>query len=472
MKFLSILGLFVWSTASIASGPPAGAPLKQLYESAQYEAFMPAAERLAATGDAEAQFLLAQAYHLGKGVNQDLSRAIDLYEKAARNGSWHAMSGLGDIMLREGGQPDRAAALFEGALRMGGSELASTKLTLAHWTLCMDEARGAACTRAAQAYQSEWERTRAEEPLEKALAALAANCEHAPRPNSGESGQLALPPATACAEAIALAERGAAAGNLPATHTRARLAAMRGDDQAVLAWLTRGADGGYIQSSEQLGALYAAGEGVPASQERAREWYEKAAAAGSRKAAAWLTDYWEEAARATADRDQVRQALDQLVRLNPEQERTAFDAAVRLDFLDAYAHNAEHGPMLKEPLARTICLPELDNGRALAWTIHALDGPDAGHGDTDERTGKARGQTGKSGCLRFGPEAARSIQAMFVRGATPLLEVAHQHYILVLGPAGSKVRALTAAPYPHVHTHGCGCGRHASNPTPIRHSET
>lgn len=457
MKRLCILALFAWSSFAAAADAPLGVPLKELFDNARYEEFMPAAERLAAAGNAEAQFLLGKAYHLRKGADEDLSRAFDLYEKAARNGNWRAIDSIGTLVLRDGRHADKAAALFQRALDLGGDDTVRDNLNTAHWTLCTEDGNTAACAGAAKAYLAEWKRTGAIEPFNKALDALSAGCESAAPPNTGESGQAELPPRNACAEAIALSERGAAGGSLPATHARARLAAMVGDDQTMLTWLKRAADAGYVKSSEQLGALYAGGEGVPADEEQARQWFEKAAAAGSRNAASWLTDYWEETARNTTDRDKVKSALDELVRLNPGQERDDFDAAIRLDYLGAFAHNAQHGPLLKKALSRTICVPELEDGRVRAWKIHALDGPDADEHELDGLASKAQGKTGKSGCLRLGPEAARNVHAMFTRGETPLLAVADRHYMLLLGPAGTKVRTVTPTPHPHMHTHGCGC---------------
>jgi len=238
MKYLGILVLLAWTSSSVAADPP-GAALKDLFEKARYEEFVPMAERLAATGDAEAQFYLAQAYHGGKGVDEDVGRALELYEKAARNGHARAMNQLGRLVLHEAEQPGQAAALFQRAIKMGGADLASTDLDIARWMSCTEERNPGACTHAAQAYQAEWERTRADDALAKALDALAANCEHAARPSRGASGQFELPPPNACADAIALSERGASAGSLSATHARARLAAMVGDNPAMLAWLRR-----------------------------------------------------------------------------------------------------------------------------------------------------------------------------------------------------------------------------------------
>jgi uncharacterized protein len=59
-------------------------------------------------GDADAQFNLAQAYKLGRGVPADMGQAQALYEKAARQGHEQAQANLGLILFQKG---ERAAAM-------------------------------------------------------------------------------------------------------------------------------------------------------------------------------------------------------------------------------------------------------------------------------------------------------------------------------------------------------------------------
>lgn len=63
---------------------------------------------LAESGDADAQFNLAQALRVGKGVTADAAAAIDWYGRAARQGHVQAAANYG-LMLFERG--DRAAAM-------------------------------------------------------------------------------------------------------------------------------------------------------------------------------------------------------------------------------------------------------------------------------------------------------------------------------------------------------------------------
>lgn len=59
-------------------------------------------------GDPDAQFNLAQAYKLGRGVSQDLTRAEALFARAAAQGHLQAADNLGLLMFQRG---DRAGAM-------------------------------------------------------------------------------------------------------------------------------------------------------------------------------------------------------------------------------------------------------------------------------------------------------------------------------------------------------------------------
>src|SRR5690606_18700904 len=62
----------------------------------------------AAAGDADAQFNLAQAYKLGRGVPVDLDQARELYRKSAEQGHEPAQVNLGLILFQ---QDQREAAI-------------------------------------------------------------------------------------------------------------------------------------------------------------------------------------------------------------------------------------------------------------------------------------------------------------------------------------------------------------------------
>ncbi|MBL0952674.1 MAG: sel1 repeat family protein [Pseudomonas sp.] len=92
--------------------------LEALFNEQRYGEFLPKAESAAATGDAQALFLLGKAYHLGQGVEEDDSRARSYYEKARAAGSARASHNLGSILMSEE-RPRDAIPLFEEALQRG-----------------------------------------------------------------------------------------------------------------------------------------------------------------------------------------------------------------------------------------------------------------------------------------------------------------------------------------------------------------
>ena len=65
-------------------------------------------EPAAKAGDADAQFNLAQAYKLGRGVPPDMDQAARLYLQAAEHGHAQAQANYGLIQFQKG---DRAAAM-------------------------------------------------------------------------------------------------------------------------------------------------------------------------------------------------------------------------------------------------------------------------------------------------------------------------------------------------------------------------
>lgn len=72
----------------------------------------------AARGDADAQFNLAQAYRLGRGVEADIARARDLYEQAAAAGHVKAADNYG-LLLFQLGERERAMPYIATAAKRG-----------------------------------------------------------------------------------------------------------------------------------------------------------------------------------------------------------------------------------------------------------------------------------------------------------------------------------------------------------------
>lgn len=72
---------------------------------------------LAATGDADAQYNLAQAYKFGRGVETDLAEAERLYGLAAQQGHWRAADNHGLLLFHRGARAEALPFLEQAALR-------------------------------------------------------------------------------------------------------------------------------------------------------------------------------------------------------------------------------------------------------------------------------------------------------------------------------------------------------------------
>ena len=110
-------------------------------------------QKPAAAGDADAQFNLAQAYKLGKGVAPDLKRAEELYLRAAQQGHLQAADTYGLLLFQTGRREAAISWLTASAER--GEPRAQYVLAVAHYNgdlVPKDPVRGyALMTRAAAA---------------------------------------------------------------------------------------------------------------------------------------------------------------------------------------------------------------------------------------------------------------------------------------------------------------------------------
>lgn len=95
---------------ALGSAGPAQADVRAgvtAWEAGDYNRAVAEWRPLAIAGDADAQFNLAQAYKLGRGVPQDLNQAVDWFRRAAAQGHLQSEDNLG-LVLYEMGQKDEA----------------------------------------------------------------------------------------------------------------------------------------------------------------------------------------------------------------------------------------------------------------------------------------------------------------------------------------------------------------------------
>ena len=112
MFVLGMIAMAAMQTAPIKADVKAGVDAWQRGDhAAAVSTWRPLAER----GDAHAQFNLAQAYKLGRGVPVDMARAIDLYRRAAAQGHEEAGSLLGLILFQNGQRQEAMPYIIKAA---------------------------------------------------------------------------------------------------------------------------------------------------------------------------------------------------------------------------------------------------------------------------------------------------------------------------------------------------------------------
>jgi hypothetical protein len=94
-RLIVSLPLWLASTAAIAAVPNAQA----LWDAGNYRQAFAAAVEPAQAGDPQAEFLLGEAYRLGRSVDQDLIQAREWYARAARQGDVASAAALGELLV-------------------------------------------------------------------------------------------------------------------------------------------------------------------------------------------------------------------------------------------------------------------------------------------------------------------------------------------------------------------------------------
>ena len=127
-----LLGLA--SLLAVAASAPATAGVKDgvdAWTQGDYAAAIAEWEGPAAQGDPDAQFNMAQAYRLGRGVSPDPAKAREYYERAAAQGHVKAADNYGLLLFQEG-QRERAIPYLNDAARRGDPR-AQYVIGLAHF---------------------------------------------------------------------------------------------------------------------------------------------------------------------------------------------------------------------------------------------------------------------------------------------------------------------------------------------------
>ena len=114
LRSLALVALLAFASAPALADVKAGV---DAWGRGDYDAAVAEWRGPAASGDADAQFNLAQAYKLGRGVPQDLGRAEQLYKRAADQGHLQASDNYGLVLFQNNRRSDALPYLTASAER-------------------------------------------------------------------------------------------------------------------------------------------------------------------------------------------------------------------------------------------------------------------------------------------------------------------------------------------------------------------
>jgi uncharacterized protein len=116
-RTIGAIALLTFATAPLAGAQADVRAGVEAWEAGDYARAIREWRPLAQAGDADAQFNLAQAYKLGRGVPQDLNEALAWFQRAASQGHIQAEDNLGLVLYETGRRSDALSWLERSAAR-------------------------------------------------------------------------------------------------------------------------------------------------------------------------------------------------------------------------------------------------------------------------------------------------------------------------------------------------------------------
>jgi TPR repeat protein len=423
-KILLIIILFFARFAAAADTEPTD--LEKMFETGRYPEFLLVASPLAQKGNADAQFLLGKAYHLGRGVDADYEQARHFYTLAAKQDNARALNNLGLIELRQDAEPRLALQHFERAMALG-LRIGAANVRRARTQLCDDYSNHDECAAAGEAYVSAWQTDKNNNMLEGAIHAYAVVCGASRNDDSSVTTS-----AIDCQRAIELAETGAALGLPKATFNRGAIDYYRGRYDEALKWFILANDRGMGLAAYMLGNMYEKGEGVSKDGMQALAWFKRAASLKEERAFPRVSLYWATQIDQTFDPALINEAVAELAKIQPQGWQSKM-AQFRLALPAALNRNAAQFPVLaKETIQDVFCPANVEFAANTEWSMVAVARPE----DVAKYIGSlpklAHGRADSKGCLTLSSEALLSLREALARGETPLLSWPDGRYLLKL----------------------------------------
>jgi len=426
---MRLIALLVASLAFFCQGANAS-DLEKLFEAGDYPKFFQQAKSLSAQGDAEADFLLGKAYHLGRGIAADADMAHEYYTQAAAKDNARAEHNLGTLDLDKAQRPDLAREHFRRALALGLEMPTLVNLGKTEQLLCGQPYHADSCHAAGEAYLRAWQIDGKNQYLDEAAVGFAYAClrQRQSRTLYGQDDD----GASDCPRAIELTEQGASLGLARAAYNRGALDDDAGHPAKALLWYQLAAERGLGLAAYTLGEMFERGRGVEKDETAAQEWFRRGAELKSEPARQRRQAHLIDKINSTFDVGQIEAAMAAWKNLDP-QHRLPAAGTYRLELVRMLEDNARHLPKsAKSPLPARLCLPSEALYWNTEWRIFAVTTPEDSIDIADALPLLANGRTDKQGCLRLTTDNRKAVLNAIAAGKTPMLNWPGQRRLLTL----------------------------------------
>ena len=429
-KILWVLLGCLWQICVAAETNPAS-ELEKLFEAGRYQEFFKAAQQMAQQGNADAQFLLGKAYHLGKGVNADPELARHFYDLAARQDSARAEHNLGSMDLYQDNRPDLALVHFSRALKLGLEIPTLYNLGRARKALCDESTDAESCNLAGDSFLRAWKIEHRNATLDDAIVVYTTACLIRRQQASLYNSELSRAEANAyCKHAAEWATKGAELGLARAAHNRGAIEFDAEHYAEAIPWFRLASERGLGSAAYMLGRMQEEGQGQPQDKTAALEWFKRGAELKNEQAIQRMHSYWEGQISASFDPARIKAAMAEQAKLDPSLEPSS-EGLYRLHVIEMLATNAQRFPALAEtPFQKRFCPGHEMLYWNTEWRMFAVAKPEQ-TGEIPERLPLlAQGRIDTKGCILLTTTARAKLRQALARGATPMISWPGQRRLL------------------------------------------
>ncbi len=425
--------------------------LERLFEAGRFDEFKISAQALADQGNAEAQFLLGKAYHLGKGVKADKGMAKQFYGQAALQNNARAEHNLGLIILDFDNSAQDALPHLLKAEKLGLKMPTFYNLGRTYRAICDESLESSDCDLSGNYFLQAWQIDSKNDTLDDAAAAATKAClvvREIARRHEGvretpqypidaatKSALAALPTQvkTYCAKAENLTEKGAQLGLARSTYNRGALEFYLKAYDKALPWLQLANERELGLAAYMLAGIYQNGWGVPVDAAAALVFYKRGAILKNEQSIKYMQTYWQDEIKSSFEPDEIKAAMAELAKLSQKPEPSS-EGVYRLQLIETIKANALNFPRLAtQAMPSGFCLLKaLGPNYSLDWRLFGVADPGDTLGSAADLVLIAQGMTDKNMCVTLKADDQKKLKQALAKGQTPMFSWPGQRRLLAV----------------------------------------